>query len=156
MSDLRKYRENVSKENAERDELGFAVSWKRALSQLYNYTSWLHGYCVINNVAAQKIILKINKTFELVGVSNLKEEYNTKLKDYKFVAETDRVIELRRQLQQFYAFEFTNGNAGKAKKDLEARMKGNRDKDVAFIAFNIGIMVSLVFVYILLVNLDSK
>jgi hypothetical protein len=145
----------MTKENAERDELGYAVSWKRALSQLYNYTSWLHGYCVINNVAAQKIILKLNKTFELCAMSHLKDEYNGKLKEYRFVADTEKVIELRKQLQQFYAFEFTGGNVNKAKHELESRMKGNRHRDVALIAFHCGIMITLMFVYILLNSIDS-
>jgi hypothetical protein len=92
----------------------------------------------------------------LCGVTNLKDDYNTRLKEYKFVANTEKVIELRRQLQQFYSFEFTNGNVGKAKKELESRMKGNRNKDVALISFHLGIMVCLVFVYVLLESIDSK
>ena len=46
------------KENAERDELGYAVSWKRALSNLYNFTSWLHSYHSINLLAIKKKIIK--------------------------------------------------------------------------------------------------
>jgi hypothetical protein len=40
--------------NAERDEMGYAVSWKRALSSLYIETSWLHSYHSINILAVQK------------------------------------------------------------------------------------------------------
>lgn len=45
----------VEEINAERDEMGYAVSWKRALSSLYNETSWLHSYHSINILAVQKI-----------------------------------------------------------------------------------------------------
>jgi UPF0288 family protein (methanogenesis marker protein 3) len=154
--DLTKYKINMSKENAERDELGYAVSWKRALSQLYNYTSWLHGYCVINYVAAQKVVLRLNKTFEIIHVKGVSEECTKQLKDYKYVTDIDRVIELRRQLQTLYSIEFTNGHVGKAKEELESRMKGNRSKDVAMISFHLGMMVCLVFIYFLLLNLNSN
>ena len=45
----------VKEINAERDEMGYAVSWKRALSSLYNETSWLHSYHSINTLAVEKI-----------------------------------------------------------------------------------------------------
>ena len=41
-------KKNTAKLNAEKDEMGYAVSWKRALSTLYNETSWLHSYHSIN------------------------------------------------------------------------------------------------------------
>ena len=55
----------VEEMNAERDEMGYAVSWKRALSSLYNETSWLHSYHSINGLAVQKITKKINKIFKI-------------------------------------------------------------------------------------------
>ena len=51
--------------NAERDIMGYAVSWKRALSNLYNQTSWLHGYHSINSLAIEKIKKKATKVFKL-------------------------------------------------------------------------------------------
>ena len=42
-------------ENAERDELGYAVSYKRAISNLYNQTSWLHSFHSINSIAKEKL-----------------------------------------------------------------------------------------------------
>ena len=59
----------VEEMNAERDEMGYAVSWKRALSSLYNETSWLHSYHSINNLAVQKIKKKIVKIFKLYNIS---------------------------------------------------------------------------------------
>ena len=54
--------------NAERDVMGYAVSWKRALSNLYNETSWLHGYHSINSLAIEKIKKKAKKVFKLYGM----------------------------------------------------------------------------------------
>ena len=45
----------VEEMNAERDEMGYAVSWKRALSSLYNETSWLHSYHSINSLAVSML-----------------------------------------------------------------------------------------------------
>ena len=52
--------------NAERDEMGYAVSWKRALSSLYIETSWLHSYHSINKLAVQKIQKKNNKNISIL------------------------------------------------------------------------------------------
>ena len=58
----------VEEINAERDEMGYAVSWKRALSSLYNETSWLHSYHSINSLAVEKIKKKIIKIFKLYNI----------------------------------------------------------------------------------------
>jgi hypothetical protein len=135
-------------ENKERDELGFAVSWRRALSSLYNYVSWLHSYCQINSVAAQKIIIKINKHFGSKGINVI--DLNTELKEYEFVSKIDEVIDLRKNIQHFYANHITQGNLVKASHELEERMRGNRKKDVALISFNLGLLISLCFCLIML------
>ena len=54
----------VEEMNAERDEMGYAVSWKRALSSLYNETSWLHSYHSINNLAVQDLNNKAKSFME--------------------------------------------------------------------------------------------
>jgi hypothetical protein len=89
-------------------------------------------------------------------MTGLKDEFSSQLKEFKFVCEIDKVIELRKQFQNLYANEFSNGCVGKARKELEARMKGNRNKDIALISFNLGVMMCLIFVYFLLAHLDSK
>ncbi len=61
--------EKIAQErNAERDVMGYAVSWKRALSNLYNQTSWLHGYHSINSLAITKIKKKAGKVFNLYDI----------------------------------------------------------------------------------------
>ena len=51
-------------DNHERDELDFATSFKRALSTIYNFTSWLHSYHSINLLTIQKIQIKAIKVFK--------------------------------------------------------------------------------------------
>ena len=55
--------ESLFRIQSDNDEMGYAVSWKRSLSYLYNQTSWLHSYYSINNLAIQKIKKKSNKNF---------------------------------------------------------------------------------------------
>ena len=49
--------------NPERDEFDYATSWKRALSSLYNFTSWLHSFHTFNTLAIKKIQKKNKKNF---------------------------------------------------------------------------------------------
>ena len=62
----------VQEMNAERDEMGYAVSWKRALSSLYNETSWLHSYHSINSLAVQKIQKKLLKFLDYIKLKQKK------------------------------------------------------------------------------------
>ena len=48
------------KKTKETDDLGYAVSWRRAFTQLNSNVSWLQSYCTINYIAAQKILKKFN------------------------------------------------------------------------------------------------
>ena len=57
------YQRTTKQLNAERDEMGYAVSWKRALSSLFNETSWLHSYHSINILAIKKIQKKNYQNF---------------------------------------------------------------------------------------------
>ncbi len=141
-------------ENKERDELGFAVSWRRALSSLYNYTSWLHSYCQINSVAAQKIIIKINKHFGSKGIQV--NDFNSSLMRYDFIKNLDEVIELRKNIQHFYANHITKGKLSEAIKELEERMRGHRKKDIALIYFHLGLILSLIFSLFLLFGIECK
>jgi hypothetical protein len=150
------FRHNFMKENAERDELGFAVSWKRAFSQLYNLTSWLHSYCTINFIACQKMLKKFKKTLKEQGIENADEELSEHLKSLNFISKLKDVIELRKKIKVFYADEFTLHNQDTAERELTDRMKGNRSKDRTLIAFNLGMIISNLLGIILLWLLHSK
>jgi len=90
----------VEEMNAERDEMGYAVSWKRALSSLYNETSWLHSYHSINGLAVQKITKKINKIFKIYNIetSEIIEKINN---EYEFFGNSlNKLIELRVKIRK--------------------------------------------------------
>ena len=54
----------VLKENKEFDEVGFAVSWKRACSNVFTQVSWLHGFQNINIIAAERLLFKFKDLFK--------------------------------------------------------------------------------------------
>jgi hypothetical protein len=58
--------ETKNHKHHDRDEFGYATSWKRALSSLYIYTSWLHSYHNINLLAIQKIQKNQKKFLEII------------------------------------------------------------------------------------------
>ena len=75
--------------NAERDEIGYAVSWKRALSTLYNETSWLHSYHSINTLAIKKIQKKIKKIFKLIGILDIEIKLNETDEQFSFFTDAN-------------------------------------------------------------------
>ena len=92
-------RERVNiQQNAERDEMGYAVSWKRALSTLYNETSWLHSYQSINTLAIKKIQKKIKKIFKLIGIMDIETKLNDIDNEFSFFIDSDeKLINLRKK-----------------------------------------------------------
>ena len=55
---------NSQLDNHERAQLEFSSSMKRAISTIYNFTSWLHSYYSINLIAIKKIQFKAIKVFK--------------------------------------------------------------------------------------------
>ena len=146
----------MKKENAERDELGFAVSWKRALSQLYNTASWLNSYLTINNIANQKILKKMERVFKNSDISSAKEETDEITRSFNFSDKNQQVIKVSKNIKEFYSEELTDKDKHRAKKELEERMKGNRSKDIVKIAFYCGMVISLLISFFLLSQIPSK
>ena len=119
----------VEEMNAERDEMGYAVSWKRALSSLYNETSWLHSYHSINSLAVQKIQKKIIKIFRLYGIE-IGQELDEIKTEYSFFGESlNRLVDLRVRINKLYSEKFTKGNDLKANKELEKRLQGGAQEN---------------------------
>ena len=142
--------------NAERDEMGYAVSWKRALSNLYNETSWLHGYHSINSLAVEKIKKKATKVFKLYGIEIEKtlEDINS---EYPFFSSSVyNLFELRKQAQKLYADKFKEGNVKKAHKELEKRLQGSKESKKYLFCLFIGIIASFIFFYVIIKNIDGK
>ena len=143
--------------NAERDEIGYAVSWKRALSTLYNETSWLHSYHSINTLAIKKIQKKIKKIFKLIGILDIEIKLNETDEQFSFFTDAnDKLINLRKKIKKLYAKEFTNSDMPKASKQLEHRLQGTgKMKQTRLIFFYIGVILSCTLFLIFLNYIPS-
>ena len=147
----------VEQINDERDELGYAVSWKRALSSLYNETSWLHSYHSINNLAVQKIKKKIVKIFKYynIDIAEILEKVNSEF--LFFGSSLKRLIDLRVEIKKLYSEKFTKGNASKAKEELEKRLQGTaKGNNYNYICLYLGIFFTSIFFYIIVNFIDGK
>ena len=142
--------------NAERDEMGYAVSWKRALSSLYNETSWLHSYHSINILAIKKIQKKIKKIFKLNGINGIENALSEADNGFPFFNESlNKLVELRKNIKKLYAYEFTNHDITKASNELERRLQGTgKMKQTRLIYFYFGIIISCFLFFILLSNMS--
>ena len=147
----------VEEMNAERDEMGYAVSWKRALSSLYNETSWLHSYHSINSLAVQKIQKKIIKIFRLYGIE-IGQELDEIKNEYSFFGESlNRLVDLRVRINKLYSEKFTKGNDLKANKELEKRLQGGvQEKKYHLLCLYLGIFIACLFFYILIKHVDGS
>ena len=147
----------VEEINAERDEMGYAVSWKRALSSLYNETSWLHSYHSINSLAVQKIQKKIIKIFRLYKIETVEilDKIST---EYSFFGESlNRLVDLRVRIKKLYSEKFTKGNDLKAKHELEKRLQGGaQENKYHLFCLYLGIFISCLFFYILVKHVDGS
>ena len=146
----------VEEINAERDEMGYAVSWKRALSSLYNETSWLHSYHSINNLAVEKIKKKIIKIFRYYNIETIEILDKINSEFLFFSSSLDRLIDLRVRIKKLYAKKFTKGNSIKAKDELEKRLQGGvSENKYHFMSFFIGIFLTSLCFYIIIKHIDG-
>ena len=147
----------VEEINAERDEMGYAVSWKRALSSLYNETSWLHSYHSINILAVQKIQKKIIKVFRLYDIE-IGQELDEIKTQYSFFGESlNRLVDLRVRIKKLYSEKFTKGNDLKAKQELEKRLQGGvQEKKFHLLCLYLGFFIACLFFYILVKHIDGS
>ena len=147
----------IEEMNAERDEMGYAVSWKRALSSLYNETSWLHSYHSINILAVQKIQKKIIKIFRLYGIE-IGQELDEIKTEYSFFGDSlNRLVDLRVRINKLYSEKFTKGNDLKANKELEKRLQGGaQENKYHLLCLYLGIFIACLFFYILVKHVDGS
>jgi len=147
----------VKEMNAERDEMGYAVSWKRALSSLYNETSWLHSYHSINNLAVQKIQKKIIKIFKIynISMSEILEKIDP---EYPFFGiSLNKLIDLRLKIKKLYSQKFTKGNDLKAKSELEKRLQGGgQENKFHLLCLYFGFFIACIFFYIIIKHMDGS
>ena len=142
----------------ERDELDYATSLKRALSNMYNFCSWLHSFHSINLLAIKKIQLKTNKVFKKYKINDVDERFKKINDKIEFFQNLTKVISLRKKIQQMYAEGLTNGDLIQAKKELEERLKGSSQvNQKQIICFYIGmLMIELLFYIFLSINDKQK
>lgn len=164
-------KDDINKRREKNDEAGFSTSWKRAYGEIYNKSSWLHGFCVINKIALNKIMKKFNKTFSkklpydtnnkqvedfVKEVKKFHKDLEKQASECKFYHQTDDVINLRVDVIQAYAENFFEGNNDKAKESLEQRLKGGLPKEMKLISFHLGMLVMMVLFLVAISYLPSK
>ena len=154
-SNLKRTRQQL---NAERDEMGYAVSWKRALSSLYNETSWLHSYHSINLLAIKKIEKKIKKIFKINEINGIELALSEVDNGFPFFNDAiNRLVELRKNIKKLYATEFTNSDLLKASNEVESRLQGSgKIKHTKLIYLYFGIIFSCLLFMIFLNYIPSN
>lgn len=147
---------NKKKENSENDEMSYAASYKRVISDLYNCTSWLHSYCIINKIALQKILKKALSIAEEIKCVEQFLDIEILNSNLEFFKDLEPIVELREKIVKCFAQEFTKQSEYKAKNELESRMIGNKTKESCCLGTYIGIVGSLMFCYLMITLLCKK
>lgn len=144
------------KENSENDEMSYAASYKRVISDLYNHTAWLHSYCVINKIATQKIVKKAHDVCEQMKTMEIVIQLENNNKNLDYFGNLKEISILRKRIVEFYAKEFTKGNEHQAKNALESRMRGNKTKESFCLGVYLGIIACLIFALLILSFFSKK
>ena len=143
--------------NIEANEIGYAVSWKRALSSLYNNTYWLHSYHSINSLAVLKIKKKAIKIFNIydLKISEVLEKVSS---EFLFFGNSlNKLVDLRVRIKKLYSKKFNKGNDNQAKIELEKRLQGGIDKGKSHLLFlYLGILITLIFFYVVFKHIDRE
>lgn len=125
--------------------MSYAASYKRVISDLYNSTSWLHSYCIINKIASQKISKKAQTLFEEIKCFEIIIDIEKSCTNLEFFGDLNAIAVLRKRIVEFYAREFTESNEINAKKELESRMRGNKTKESCCLGVYVGIISCMIF-----------
>ena len=148
---------NIVGNKSENDEFSYAVSWKRALSALYNQTSWLHSYHSVNSLAVLKIKKKAIKIFNLNNIK-IDEELDKNTSEFQIFQDSlDKLVDLRKGIKKLYSLRFTNGNEKEANKELENRLHGQaKKKKSQFFCLYLGLLIAFIFCYVIFKVIDGK
>ena len=147
----------IGEVKSETDEIGYAVSWKRALSSLYNQTSWLHSYHSINSLAVLKLKKKAIKIFNLNNIQ-IKEDIDKISSEYDFFGNSlNKLVDLRVKIRNLYSLRFNNGNEKKTKKELEKRLHGETKRNKPQLLFlYLGLLIAFIFCYVVIKHIDGS
>ena len=148
---------NMDAKQSEYDEFSYAVSWKRALSALYNQTSWLHSYHSINSLAVLKIKKKAIKIFNLNNIK-IDEDLENNSSEFQFFREAlNKLVDLRIRIKKLYSLRFNNGNEKEASKELDNRLHGQTKKErTRFFCLYLGFLIAFIFCYVIFKVIDGK
>ena len=142
--------------DSEANEIGYAVSWKRALSTLYNNTYWLHSYHSINSLAVLKIKKRAIKIFNIYDL-DISGDLEKVSSEFLFFGNSlNKLVDLRVRIKKLYSNKFNKGDDNQAKIELEKRLQGGIDKGKPRLLFlYLGILITLIFCYIIFKNIDG-
>lgn len=161
-------KQDIEIETRERDELGYAVSWKRAFKFIYKKATWIHSYADINKIAVDQIIKEfedlIKSSLNDIQIEDSKRVFNDIqefLKKINFYFKQSKEITIfRKSLVEFYADNFTKANLRKAKIELQEDISNINLKDLRVISFNLGAVITLgliiTFLVILFTGVDPE
>ena len=142
---------------SETNEMGYAVSWKRALSSLYNQTTWLHSYHSINSLAVLKITKKAKKIFHLYNLEISEELKNVKPQFSFFGNSLNKLVDLRVRIRKLYSNKFNKGNDIITNRELEKRLQGGTKEGKSRLLYlYLGIFITLIFFYVIIKHIDGK
>ena len=144
------------------DEFGFSTSWRRAYGELYNKSTWLHGFSAIirkfSEIFEQNLILKSGKNSK-VHLNELKiliNELDSISNKTNFISELDLIVEFRKEIIDYFANFFFKGDKNSAIDSLEEKLIGGFPKEMRLICFASGMIVSLVIFIIALIFIPGK
>ena len=142
---------NSQLDNHERAQLEFSTSMKRAISTIYNFTSWLHSYYSINLIAIKKIQFKAIKVFNKKNIKNIEDLLHKEDSKINFYSNLPKLIELRKNIKALYADAITNGNLVQAGKELEIKLQGEGNiSQKKMICLILGMLFVEIFFYMFL------
>ena len=148
---------NIEAKQSEYDEFSYAISWKRALSALYNQTSWLHSFHSINSLAVLKIKKKAIKIFSLNDIK-IDEDLDKNSSEFQFFRDAlNRLVDLRIRIKKLYSYRFNDGNEKEASKELDNRLHGQtKKKRTRFFCLYLGLLIAFIFCYVIFKVIDGK
>lgn len=163
-------RESSDISNDRNDEFGFSISWQRAYSEIYNKTSWLHGFCAINKIAVYKLLSKLKKSYisscifkvgsyakeHINYLENMTDKFEKHLETLKFISAVDEIGNLRLEIVKVYSNYFCDSNKDQAISKLEVRLKGGLPGEMKFISFFTGVLITIILFSILIHFIPSK
>ena len=110
-------------------------------------------------IACQKILKKFKKhfsKFDPIQANLIFDELQELTSKQIFSQTTNEMstVQMRKEIKNFYAEYFTDGNKIKAKSSLQSRMKPYRKRDIFYVSFYSGMLLMQLF-FNVIVNIEG-